>query len=89
MILISKSIFFLQPNLSSLTQSNAANSAGSSDESDDDESPAKKVNRKSKGSKDAGIYVAPKLSAVHYGDDDTKAERNRKQFERARKRALK
>ena len=63
---------------------------GSSDddtESDgDDQKPSK---RKSKdGSSISGVYVPPKLSAVHYDGEDTKAERNRKQLERAKKRAL-
>lgn len=58
----------------------------SSDELEADIKTGKKT-KKSKGP--TGVYVAPKLSAVHYDGDDTKAERTRKQLERARKRALK
>uniref|UniRef100_A0A0A9XEF2 Neuroguidin-B n=1 Tax=Lygus hesperus TaxID=30085 RepID=A0A0A9XEF2_LYGHE len=47
------------------------------DDSGDDESKKK-----------PGIYVPPKLSAVHYDGDESRAERRRKIIERARKRAL-
>lgn len=64
-----------------------------SDESDSDE-PEKNEKAKKKKSKDsssgkAGVYVPPKLTAVHYDGEDSKTERARKQMERARKRALK
>lgn len=65
-----------------------------SDESDSDTEANKSGKDKKKKSKDAahgkpGVYVPPKLSAVHYDGEDTKAERARKQLERARKRTLK
>lgn len=81
--------------MNSLTsQTNADDDIGESGDSSDDESDNEMKNlsnnvRKSKGSKEAGIYVPPKLSAVHYDDGDSKAERNRKQIERVRKRTLK
>lgn len=64
-----------------------------SDESDSD-APGQNERSKKKKSKDrasgsAGVYVPPKLTAVHYDGEDTKAERARKQMERAKKRALK
>lgn len=59
------------------------------DSGDDDETTTMKVSRKkSKESSKGAVYVPPKLSAVHYDDGDTKAERDRKQLERAKKRAL-
>lgn len=85
----------IQPNLSSLAlQTNTGDEIGECRDSSDDESDNGRKNlsnnaRKSKGSKEAGIYVPPKLSAVHYDDGDSKAERNRKQIERVRKRTLK
>jgi len=62
----------------------------SSDSGGDDETTkTTKTNRKKvKDSSKSGVYVPPKLSAVRYDDDDTKAERNRKQLERAKKRTL-
>lgn len=83
-----------QPNLNALTTQ--LQNDDSDEESDDDEettSNAKstKLNKKSKDASTAsgGVYVPPKLSAVHYDGEDSKAERSRKQMERARKRALK
>ncbi|XP_055641882.1 neuroguidin [Toxorhynchites rutilus septentrionalis] len=70
-------------------------SSGSGDESDDSVKIMEKL-RKAKGLKSAGkkehssssdLYVPPKHMAVQY-EDDSKAERARKQIERARKRAL-
>lgn len=82
----------LQPNLSALTtQVRTGDSAESSDSDDDDDEATNKTGKGSKGSKSGGVgvYVPPKLNPVHYDGDDTKAERARKQVERARKRALK
>lgn len=66
--------------------------ASDSDDSDEDEAkPAKSAAASRKSSKTGakeGKYVPPKLSAVHYDEDDSKAERSRKQLERAKKRAL-
>lgn len=60
------------------------------DSSDDSDSDAEAPSRnKRKGKEGTGVYVPPKLSAVHYDGDDSKTERMRKQAERARKRALK
>lgn len=44
--------------------------------------------KKSKKPAASSVYVPPKLSAVHYDEGDSKAERSRKQLERAKKRAL-
>jgi U3 small nucleolar ribonucleoprotein protein LCP5 len=62
----------------------------SSDSEDEDETTksTKQSRKKTKDSSKSGVYVPPKLSAVRYDDDDTKAERNRKQLERAKKRAF-
>lgn len=69
-----------------------------SEESSDDEdesntgAKSKKFNKKIKEKSivgNSGVYVPPKLSAVHYDGEDSKAERNRKQMDRAKKRALK
>lgn len=81
--------------MNSLTsQTNAGDDFGEIEDSSDVESDNEKRNistnaRKSKGSKEAGVYVPPKLSAVHYDDGDSKAERKCKQIERVRKRKLK
>lgn len=84
---------YFQPNLSALTtQIETGDTAESSDESndsDDETTKSGKNAKKAKTAKEGGIYVPPKLSAVHYDGEDTKAERTRKQMERARKRALK
>lgn len=74
------------------SQTNAGDDIGQSGDSSGDESDNEVKNlsnnaRKSKGSKE--VYVPPKLSAVHYDDGDSKAERNRKKVERVRKSTLK
>lgn len=73
-------------------QNMSGNEDEDSDESDSDEpeqnEKSKKKKSKASGS-GTGVYVPPKLTAVHYDGEDTKAERARKQMERARKRALK
>lgn len=74
------------------TQIETGDTAESSDESNDSDEETTKSNKNAKKAdtaKGSGIYVPPKLSAVHYDGEDTKAERVRKQMERARKRALK
>lgn len=83
-----------KPNMSALTTQLHGNDSDDDNDSDDeDDSKAKTASKSSKRSKEkaaaAGIYVPPKLSAVHYDGEDSKAERARKQMERARKRALK
>ncbi|KAK3932516.1 Neuroguidin, partial [Frankliniella fusca] len=55
--------------------------SGSSDDSDDEKS-------ESKDKKKSGVYVPPKLAAVHYDGDETTVSRQQKQLERAKKRAL-
>lgn len=63
----------------------------SSSDSEDDNETAKTTKgsrKKSKDSSKSTVYVPPKLSAVHYDADDTKGERQRKQLERAKKRAF-
>ena len=59
------------------------NDLDDSDEEDDDG----KARDKRKDKTDGGVYVPPKLTAVHY-EDESKAEKARKQLERAKKRAL-
>lgn len=84
--------FILQPNLSALTtQIETGDTAESSDDESDEETTKSggKNAKKSGSAKEGGVYVPPKLSAVHYDGEDTKGERTRKQMERARKRALK
>lgn len=80
---------YIQPNPANLISqlADGANEASSDSDSEpeQDKSHKKKSSKESGGS---GLYVPPKLSAVHYGGEDTKAERNRKQLERAKKRAL-
>lgn len=74
------------------TQIETGDTAESSDDSNDsDEEGTKRGKNAKKAStaKEGGVYVPPKLSAVHYDGEDSKAERTRKQMERARKRALK
>lgn len=70
-----------------MPESGAEDAVNSSDGSESDTETTNKSRKKSKEA--TGVYVAPKLSAVHYDGDDSKAERTRKQMERARKRALK
>lgn len=53
------------------------------DEQSDDESKS----HKSKKSKD-GVYVAPKVTAVPYDGDESRAVKRQKELERAKKRAL-
>lgn len=64
--------------------------SGAEDDSSDESDAEDGTNKTKKKSKDStGVYVPPKLSAVHYDGDDTKADRTRKQLDRSRKRALK
>lgn len=81
----------MQPNLSALTTQIEEAGNNDSDSSDsDDEQPKRNAKKSQGGTKEnSGVYVPPKLSAVHYDGEDSKAERARKQIERARKRALK
>lgn len=55
---------------------------GSSDDSDSDSEEDTAKPKKS------GVYVPPKLAAVHYDGDETNAEKMRKAGERARRRAF-
>ncbi|XP_031624958.1 neuroguidin [Contarinia nasturtii] len=88
----SKDPINFKPNLSALTTQietgDTAESSDDSNDSDDEANKSGKNGKKSASTKDGGVYVPPKLSAVHYDGEDTKAERARKQIERARKRAL-
>lgn len=80
--------------ISKLGEEAAANDDESdSDDSDDEPKAATSSSQKKRSSKESsgggsGVYVPPKLSAVHYDEGDSKAERSRKQLERAKKRAL-
>lgn len=58
----------------------------SDDENDSDSDSAD--NTTDKREKKSGVYVPPKLAAVHYDGDDTPMSRQQKQSERAKKRAL-
>ncbi|XP_043284486.1 neuroguidin isoform X2 [Venturia canescens] len=60
---------------------------GSEDESNSEEDDDDAAN-KSKQSRKSGVYVPPKLAAVHYDGDETMAEKMRKAGERARRRAV-
>lgn len=76
-----------KPNPSNLISQLPEEDEGTSDS--DAQSDQQEHTRNKKKLKDStGVYVPPKLSAVHYDGEDTKAERNRKQLERAKKRAL-
>ncbi|KAG4070565.1 hypothetical protein HA402_011952 [Bradysia odoriphaga] len=74
-------------NLMSQAMSDDDNSSDS-DEDDETTKTTKAARNKSKGLNKSAVYVPPKLSAVHYDADDTKGERQRKQLERAKKRAF-
>lgn len=63
-------------------------SSSDSDDANETAKPSKTSRNKSKDSNKSAVYVPPKLSAVHYDADDTKGERQRKQLERAKKRAF-
>lgn len=89
----------LQPNPTNLISQlpdDEEEEASSTDIESDSDKPTKSGKNKRNKSKDSsgksskgdGVYVPPKLSAVHYDGEDTKAERMRKQLERAKKRAL-
>ncbi|KAJ1531022.1 hypothetical protein ONE63_005853 [Megalurothrips usitatus] len=58
---------------------------------EDDENSSDSDSADEKGNKDkkkSGVYVPPKLAAVHYDEEDTPMSRQQKQLERARMRAL-
>lgn len=81
-----------KPNLNALTTQLPGNGSDD-DDTDDSESnnvnaSRQKSNKKDSNASSGGVYVPPKLSAVHYDGEDSKAERARKQMERAKKRAL-
>ncbi|XP_022189591.2 neuroguidin [Nilaparvata lugens] len=59
-------------------------SADSDEEDDDDGNDGRGAASKRK----SGIYVPPKLAAMHYDEDDSKAAKQEKLLERARKHAL-
>lgn len=78
-------------NLISQLGDDTVNDDDSDSDSDDEPKAATSSSHKKRSSKEAsggGVYVPPKLSAVHYDEGDSKAERSRKQLERAKKRAL-
>uniref|UniRef100_A0A7G3AUJ8 Protein involved in rrna processing n=1 Tax=Lutzomyia longipalpis TaxID=7200 RepID=A0A7G3AUJ8_LUTLO len=60
-------------------------SEGSEDGDGVDEEKNRKRPTKAGGS---GLYVPPKLIPMHYEEDEGKADRNRKQIERAKKRSI-
>ncbi|KAL1124544.1 hypothetical protein AAG570_001170, partial [Ranatra chinensis] len=69
-------------------KANPANMISKSSENDCDEADKSgERNLKSKEKK-SGVYVPPKLAAVHYDGDITQAERKNRLLERARKHAL-
>lgn len=59
----------------------------STDQSDSEAANKKAVLNKLSSSK-VGVYVPPKITAVHYEGEESKIEKDRKLLERARKRAL-
>lgn len=59
-----------------------------SDESDNDSDDNDNDNEKKNKIKKTGVYVPPKLAAVHYDGDETTAEKTQKANERARRRAV-
>lgn len=61
---------------------------GTESESSDSDDDVSNKKSSSKSDNKSGIYVPPKLTAVHYDGEESKAERDRKLLERARKRAL-
>lgn len=75
--------------MGALTSQVRTGGSGESSSDDSDDETANKPGKSAKGSNSGGVYVPPKLNPVHYDGDDTKADRARKQMERARKRALK
>lgn len=81
---------FFQANPSNLTSQLLSDDDSSSDSDEDNETSkmSKASRKKFKDSSKSNVYVPPKLSAVHYDADDTKGERQRKQLERAKKRAF-
>lgn len=91
-VLIFNFVFVIrsQANPNNLVSQTMSDDDSSSDSEDDNETskPSKASRKKSKDSSKSGVYVPPKLSAVHYDADDTKGERQRKQLERAKKRAF-
>ncbi|XP_012286830.1 neuroguidin isoform X2 [Orussus abietinus] len=60
----------------------------SSDEESDDEGSEKGDTADASRSRKSGVYIPPKLAAVHYDGDETLAEKMRKAGERARRRAI-
>uniref|UniRef100_A0A1B6CDM5 Neuroguidin n=1 Tax=Clastoptera arizonana TaxID=38151 RepID=A0A1B6CDM5_9HEMI len=66
---------------------NMLNKMEESDNSGSDNEKEEVQGRKVKEIK-SGVYVPPKLAAVHYEDDDKQSTRKAKEIERARKRAL-
>lgn len=61
---------------------------GADDVEEDEESDADQMDRRnSKKAKD-GVYVAPKVTAVSYDGDESRAVKKQKELERAKKRAL-
>ncbi|PNF17839.1 Neuroguidin [Cryptotermes secundus] len=63
--------------VSKAEESEESESEGEDDKSDDKQGKVKK-----------GVYVPPKLAAVHYDGDESWAEKQQRMLERARKRAL-
>lgn len=78
-----------QPNINLLTKDYNTENNDDSDEFSDEQDTSMKITKKSIRTNNKGLYVPPKLSAVHFDDDNNKFERNRKQLERARKRVIK
>ncbi|CAD7086182.1 unnamed protein product [Hermetia illucens] len=74
--------------VSQLPEQGSNSEASESSEDDTDDDSKRKKSSGSKSESKTGVYVPPKLTAVHYDGDETKAERERKMLERARKRAL-
>lgn len=70
-------------------RANPANLITPLDDSEESDSANEEDNDKEKTSKEKkGLYVPPKLAAVHYDGDETHADYQRRMKERAQKRAL-
>ncbi|XP_059616232.1 neuroguidin [Phlebotomus argentipes] len=59
-----------------------------SEDSDDEAEEESNRKRPTKAGSSAGLYVPPKHMPMYYEEDESKAERSRKQLERAKKRSI-
>ncbi|KAJ4442401.1 hypothetical protein ANN_03987 [Periplaneta americana] len=69
-------------------RANPANMMSKLEESEDSESEGEDKTSDKQDKLKMGVYVPPKLAAVHYDGDESHAEKQQRALERARKRAL-